>query len=675
MARKKKGSMDNELEMPLLPVQCDWRPPNLSDLPSWKNAKRVGFDLETKDPQLRELGPGVRRGGYIIGYSFAIEDGPGAYIPFRHFGGDNLDPDQAMNYLRDNAREFKGTLVGANLPYDLDYAAEAGATFDNVSWFRDVQIADPLIYELHMSYSLDAILERWGLPGKDEALLREAAQAYRVDAKSEMWQLPGRFAGVYGEADARKPLALLRRQERKIDDLKLQGVFDLESRLLPVLLKMRRRGVRIDQDRLDRIDKWALEQEGEACAKIRHLSGRAFGIGDVGKAAVLSPIFAEAGIELPQTETTEKESITKEILAGAQHPLADAVLHGRRMNKLRTTFVSSVRRYMVNGRLHGTLNQLRGQRDFEADGSKGAKFGRLSSSDPNLQQQPSRGDFAKEWRSIYLPEEGKLWASVDYSQQEPRMGVHFAVAAGWAGMIPDRAYKAACDMAERYRIDPTTDFHNAVVEATGNKVSRKDAKPLGLGRMYGMGAGTMCKNLGLPTSMAIYDTDKNCVVYSDEKPEEYRVVAVRAKSHPFESAGPEGREVLRKFDAAAPYLGALAKACQKRASDNGYIRTLSGRICHFPENTGGGRKDKFMWLHKALNRVVQGSSGDQMKKAMVDMDAAGIFLQLQIHDEVAISVENREEAERAAEIMGAAYDLYLPFACDIEIGPSWGEAK
>lgn len=674
-----------ELEYPLFPVLSDWRPPSISDLPSWESAKRIGIDIESRDEQLRVLGPGVRRDGKVIGVSFAIEDGPSFYLPMFHFGGDNVeDPAQALRYLHDNAKHFGGIIVGANIPYDLDYLAENKINFPIANWVRDVQVADPLIYELHQSYALEAIAQRWGLPGKSEDLLNEAARAHKCDPKGQMWKLPARYIGEYAEQDARLPLQILRRQERRIEELGLQKVYDLESKLTPVLLKMRRRGIRIDMDKLERIERWSIAEEQKALDTIHQYTKRRLGLGDVWKAAALSPILTEIGVKFTKKTEEGDDSLDKEVLGAINHPVASCTLRARKVNKLRTTFAASVRRFQTNGRIHATINQLRGQKNFEADGTKGAAFGRCSCDSPNLQQQPSHDEFAKEWRSIYLPEEGMLWAGADYSQQEPRMAIHFAIAAGPQLLKSQEAYDAAIEMARRYREDPATDFHNMVVGLTGGLVTRTQSKPIGLGKMYGMGGAKMCLSLGLPTSKAVWDGDESVVVYADEDPVKF--AAITAPSRQFSSipnrswvcAGAEGREIIARFDAAVPYVGKLAAACQDRAKLKGEIRTLYKRVCHFPEKPPQRRKgnnDKYDWIHTALNRVIQGSCGDQTKQSLVNLDEEGYFLQMQIHDEVTSSVETKEQAHRMGEVMENSVALNLPFRCEVKIGPTWGDAR
>lgn len=624
--------------LPAFTPDSDWSPPRVSDLPSWEGAKRVAYDIETRDPTLTTLGPGVRRDGYVIGLSFAIEDGPAAYLPLAHEPGGNLDAEQVWRYMRDQAKHFTGDIVGANLQYDLDYTAEHGAVFRRAKFFRDVQIAEPLIDDNQFTYALDTIAARRGLPGKSEDLLRAAAAAYGgLDAKKDMWRLPPSFVGPYAEQDARLPLALLRRQERDIDDQDLWSVYDLESRLLPVLVKMRRRGVRIDFDELDRVETQTVVEQKKCLREIFRQTGRKLGIEDMNKTAALAVILEGVGVELPLT-STGKKSVTAAVLAAVDHPVGALIRTAKQWDKLRNTFVSGRREHAIGDRVHPTFHQLRGPKPGrETEG--GARYGRLSCSDPNLQQEPKRGFLKKVWRKVYVPDKGGVWACLDFSQQEPRWLTHYAALLG----LPKA--EAARD---RYINDPTTDNHNMMSELTGLK--RDDAKELFLGRCYGMGGGKLCIKLGLPT--------------------EYR-------EHPrsgnrYLAAGPEGQAILDQFDDRAPYVRLLDYECRNRANRRGYIITAGGRRCRFPRHPSNRGYD---WVHLALNRLIQGSSGDQTKQAMVDADAAGFRLQLQVHDELDLTIHDRKEADDLAEIMRSATPCTVPHRVDIEIGPSWGEIE
>jgi len=653
--------------IPLFAPKMDWTAPNLGTLPAWKGAYRVGLDIETRDDLIRKFGIGARRGGYVVGVSFAIqwraEDDPAQaqafYLPIAHEGGGNLDREHALQYLKDQARDFRGQIVGANLSYDLDYLLELGIRF-TPSFFRDVQIAEPLLDENQMSYSLDNIAKRNGFIGKDEKQLKAAAKSFGVDPKGGLWRLPAGYVGPYAERDASLPLELIAKQEERIlkeaaldphDNGRFQHMYDLESRLLPVLLDMRRRGVRINQRHLGKVEARCVREEAASMGAFSEAVGRTVDPADLNRASITGPLLEDAlGVKLPRTEKSGAISVKVDVLRSFQgNPAVDALLRAKKYYKLRTTFVESIRNHMTDGRIHCTFRQLRGE---SASGDlAGAGPGRLSSASPNLQQQPARdpeiGDF---WRQLYLPDEGKEWACLDFSQQEPRWLIHFAELKG----LPK-----AKEAAEQYRRDPSTDNHTLMTRMIhGARVDSMDpkefkqmrtaAKTILLGMMYGMGGAKLCGQLGLPTRWM--ETNGGKMI---------------------EVAGPEGQDLIDKFNKGLPYVKMLAGTVEEAARKRGYIRTILGRRCRFPIGQGG--KPEF--TYKALNRLIQGSSADQTKKAMVDAADAGFELQLQVHDEFDLSIENHQQARDLAEIMRNAVPANVPFKVDIEIGPSWGEIK
>lgn len=623
----------------------DWQAPKLAELPSWASARRVSVDIETKDLELKKLGIGVRRGGHIVGVSFAIEDGPSAYLPIAHAGGGNLDRDHVLSYLRDQAACFRGNLVGANLQYDLDYLAEAGVEYRQVKFFRDVQVAEPLLDDLQISYSLDNIAARRGLPGKDEALLDAAAKEYGVDSKAGLWQLPAHLVGPYAEQDARLPLRLIQLQERLLESEELWPVYDLESRLLPVLLRMRRRGVRVSFDRLKQVSDWSEEREDQALSELSRLTGTQLGRSDTNRASVLVKLLEARGIRLPRTPPTEKfpegqPSVASAFLKTLTDPVGKQIVEAKKFRKLRDTFVASVRRYAIGDRIHTTFNQLRKPRESDEDEDNGARYGRVSVVDPNLQQQPARDpEIGPRWRSIYIPDHDQ-WVCLDYSQQEPRWMTHLAATLKTTGAEAAR---------QRYVSDPTTDNHQMMADLTG--LTRMAAKEIYLGLCYGMGGAKLARKLDLPTKWVVNSwTGKNQEV-----------------------AGDEAQAILDKFNAGAPFIRETAKLCQEAAESRGYVRTVGGRKCRFPL-APPGRKNRHDYTHKGLNRWVQGGSGDQTKTAMVEGDAAGYEIQLQVHDELDLST-TREAAEGLAEIMRECVPCTVPAKVDIECGPSWGECE
>lgn len=672
------------MQQPLFTPFSNWRPPSIDNLPNWSSAKRIAIDVETNDPTLRTLGPGVRRGGYIAGYSFAIEDSPHKhYIPLRHAGGDNMEnPDQALAYLRHQAKSFTGEIVGANLSYDLDYLFHSEVQFPNIKMYRDVQIAEPLIWEFARSFSLETICQKYLGIGKDEGILRDAAICYGIDPKKDLHLLPARFVGDYAEADAALPLLVLRRQEKEIEEQDLWRIYDMESQLLPVLVKMRQRGVRVSLDRLAQVEKWSKEQEQMALGEVEKLTEVRIPFNSVWQAAAIVPALQSIGCKIPVTPKTKKPSIDKAFLASIDHPVAVAIARARRVNKIRTTFCQSIRDHIIGDRIHATLHQLRTSSDDDQDGEgSGARFGRCSSSNPNLQQQPARDpEIGPMWRSVYIPEEGELWCSADFSSQEPRQAVHYATTVKLgnvkvrtpSGYVWVNADESAKEMAHRYNTDPSTDPHqqlaNMIVDRVATKDERKDAKIIFLGLSYGMGGAKLCRSLGYPTMQAVYSSLTKGTVAADS--EEGRL-AIAEGSRIYEAAGPQGQELLDKFDASVPFVRALSKVCQKAANKYGYIRTQAGRKCRFERDDAGNIVDG----HKGGNKLIQGSSADQTKQCLINLDKEGFFLQLQVHDEIIASVKNIAEAKRISQIMETTYTLAVPSIISLEVGPSWGEAK
>lgn len=664
--------------LPFFEPASDWRAPDLSTQPSWAGARRVAVDVETKDLDLSKMGPGVRRKGcWIAGYSFAIEDGPSHYVPLRHLGGGNVDAAQGLAYVREQAKHFKGDVCGAGLQYDLDFLEEEGVVFPAARSFRDVQVAAPLINELENSYSLEAIAQRAGIPGKDEGVLLGALAAYGFTGphpKRGIHALPARLVGPYGEQDSRLPLQLLAQQELEIEAQDLWRVYDLESRVLPILVAMRRRGVRVSLDRLEGVEIWARERQAEALEAVRRETGVSLAAAEVTLPEALARPLRAIGVE-PGRTRTGKVSVTAEFLAGIKHPVGDALRLAREMDKLRGTFCASIRRHAVvnpytgEARIHCTFNQLRKSRDedgaSDADGAEdteGAAYGRLSCTNPNLQQQPSpdRRAYGKLWRSIYLPDEGKLWGTHDYSQQEPKIAIHLAVLAARAGLLSRAARDAAEAALAMIKSDRNIDFHDmmtaiiygADVKARSDKDLykrlRNFCKQIFLGLSYGMGGAKLCRKLGLPTKV------------------------VEGKGgRMFEVAGDEGQAVIDKFNARVPFIRETAFLAQETARKRGYVVTLSGRRCRFPRDEQGNVD----WAHKAFNRADQGTAADQTKMGLVALEGAGHACQLQVHDEIDLSVTNDEESAEVGRIMEECCpELVFPSRVDREIGCSWGEA-
>jgi DNA polymerase I-like protein with 3'-5' exonuclease and polymerase domains len=411
------------LQTPLWEPELTWKATSVSQLPAWADAKRVCVDVECRDDYLHALGPGVRRDGYVCGVAFAIEDGPAHYLPIRHEGGGNLAPEHVWAYLREQAAAFCGEMVFNSAPYDLDYLWENKVEFTKASAHRDVQVAEPLLDELQKKYGLDAICARRGLVGKDENKLREHAKAWGIDPKTGLWRLHAGAVGNYAIGDVRAPLVLLRAQEKELEEQNLRETYDLESAVTPALVRMTRRGLRVDLDELDRVEAWAKERLNVCLERIHCLTG--VKIGSISNATEVAKALRKHGVEVPQKVHggTGKQmySVQKLWLQQQTDEVSKAIITGREFAKLLSTYVGGFRKHLVGNRLNPTFKQLVGASDEDEDGgdeegdSSGARFGRCSAKHPNVQAQMKRSkDIQKRFRKVLVADEGKEWISGDF---------------------------------------------------------------------------------------------------------------------------------------------------------------------------------------------------------------------------------------------------------------------
>jgi DNA polymerase I-like protein with 3'-5' exonuclease and polymerase domains len=554
-----------------------------------------------------------------------MEGGGAYYLPLRHTDG-NLAYGPAMGYLIHQTQHFTGDVVGANLQYDLDFLQEACILFDPKKViFRDIQIAESLLNEFRPSYALASLAVYYGMLPKDESLLTDVANLLGVDPKKGMSRLPAWAVANYAIRDVQLPLAIYREQEQRLHAEGLDETWAMECNLLPILLRMRRRGVAVNPRALDRIEVETNHTLARLAADISRETSYRFAAEGFQAPGAVKRILQHLG--------APTASIDKEAIAAVNHPVARLLEEGRKWTTMKNVFIASIRKHEVNGRIHPSFRQCRASHSSLDAFESGAAFGRLSCTDPNLQQQPSHGAVGKMWREVYVPDNGLRWHSADYSAQEPRLYTHFAAVAGIAG---------ADSFAQQWAANPRMDVHQAVADLCG--ITRGQAKIIGLGLAYGMGGAKLCQGLGLPT----VQRSANGIVR--------------------EVAGPEGTALIQQYNARFPFLRNLARLCTNAAERRGYVRILTGRKCRFKADDDGRRQQ----THKALNRLIQGSAASQMKLAMIAADRAGVSLQLQVHDELCASGTDAQ-ADTMRKCMEDAVKLRVPSVVDVASGMSWGE--
>jgi DNA polymerase I-like protein with 3'-5' exonuclease and polymerase domains len=613
-------------------------------LPSQLPAGLIGFDFETRDPDLKRLGPGWFPGGQgnIIGFSMAWRGPEGlvkAYWPLHHEGGGNVeDPERHIGWLGEQLKRPDITYVCHNAGYELGWCRRYG--LQPAVPFHDTWLMSVTLDDVRLNHSLGGLMRDELGERKQEDLLAAGARKLGVkvrDIKQHLWRLPAPYVATYGEVDAYGSLALAEIFLKKLADEHLEEAYERERRLVGVLVSMRRSGVRVDADRVGVLRTELLGREKDTQSAIKRLIG--FGV-DVWSADSIAKGFNEQGIT-DYPKSTKGASFTKEWLGEHPSELAKFVLLERRTNKLRTTFIEGVfMDHLVDGRIFPEINQVKRE-----DDSGGTDTGRMSYNSPNLQFLPARdGDSSQLVRGCIIPDDPRqVWISSDYSQQEPKLTVHFSELSRLQG---------ASGFGDRYRSDPTTDAHQLTADIAGweGKNGRSSAKILNLAIIYAQGEGTTCRKLGLPTTFEEW-TDRQGVVHTKEVP------------------GPEGREVIERYHAAFPFVRDFTDKVKSAVRGRGYVVTLGRRKRRFRRDEKG--QVWYSELRKALNHLIQGSAADQTKQAMIDCAEAGYLPKVQVHDELCFSeVPSAQSAIK--EIMEGALPLTVPSLVDIAVGPNWG---
>jgi Mesyanzhinovviridae DNA polymerase len=450
-----------------------WQPPR--ELPDLRRVDLISLDTETNDEGLRaDLGSSWPWGdGYICGISVAWrKDGEirAIYIPMRHPETDNFDPAQVYRWLKDLIASGV-RIVMMNGVYDFGWLrTEAGIGMPRSDRLEEVGALAALVDENQREYSLDAICQRCGLPGKDTALLENAVKGAgfvkgrkKIKVQSHIWQLPARYVGPYAEADAIATLEAYDVLTPIIDREGTRDAYRLEVDLLPMVLEMRRRGIRINQDATEQARDLILSRRDAALAELSGQHGAVVGMDEINGRKWKVATFDHYGIVSPNKTAKGAPSFKAGKMGWmTKHPhwlprlIATASKYDAAGNKF---LEGHILNHIVNGRIYAEIHP------FRADDG-GAKSLRFSYSDPPLQQMPSRDEeLAPIIRGVFLPEDDEVWAKPDVSQQEFRFVVHRAVQHGLPG---------AHEAAEAYRNDPDADFHQIAAEIT--ELFRSDAK-------------------------------------------------------------------------------------------------------------------------------------------------------------------------------------------------------
>jgi DNA polymerase I-like protein with 3'-5' exonuclease and polymerase domains len=614
----------------------------MTDLfPSLRGHGPIAIDLETRDEELKKRGPGYHRPNcYIVGVAVATAHHR-HYYPVAHESGENLDRGKVFKWLQAQLHDTKQEKVFANSLYDLGFLAKA----DVHVWgpIRDVQVAEPLLDENQLSYSLDRTLKRYGYEGKNDEQMEDWIKAKfgKKNPKNNIWRAPVDIVAPYAIGDVVPLLSLYADQKKKLEEQNLWRLFEMESRLLPMLLAMRMRGVRVDLKKAERLRDKFIRDKLEVEQKARRLAGRDV---QIWAAASIGEAFDALGLEYPRTPKTNAPSFTKGFLKDCPHGIAQLIVEARRLDKMVNAFLEgAILNSHVKGRVYTQFHSMKG------DGG-GTVTGRFSSSGPNLQQIPIRTADGKLIRSMFIPDAGKRWFKSDFSQIEFRLLAHDAACAGLPG---------AAAVVEQFKTDPSTDYHRVIAEMAG--ISRDEAKTINFGLAYGEGAEKLARALGLSL------------------------------------AG--GEAFLKSYHRLVPFMRPLSGFFMAQANRRGWIETLMRRRRRFDtwELTKWvkGKKESIFspvrrpgwrraFTYAALNARVQGSAADVMKTAMINVWDSGVINaigvpQLTVHDELDGSYPDtkigREALVEMKRIQENCVKLLLPLKVDLKTGNNWGELE
>ena len=616
------------MQIPLFKPQTEWLPPE--NFPDLSKYDEIAIDLETKDPDLMKMGSGSVVGkGDVVGIAVAVAGWSG-YYPIAHEGGGNMSRAKVLKWFQ-GVLDTPADKIFHNAMYDVCWIQALGLSVSGK--IVDTMIASALVDENQMRYDLNNCSKRYTGKGKNETELYEAAKSWGVDPKAEMYKLPALYVGAYAEKDAEITLELWQELKKEILHQDIQSIFDLETELFPCLVAMKFRGVRVDVQKAHTMKQELASQEATLIQAVKKDTGIDT---QIWAARSIAQVFDKLKLDYDRTEKTSAPSFTKNFLQNHPHPTVKLIAQAREINKAHTTFIDTILKHSHKGRIHADINQLRSD-------NGGTVTGRFSYSNPNLQQIPARNkDLGPRIRALFVPEEGHTWGCFDYSQQEPRLVVHYATLQNLYGVD---------EVLEAYR-EGDADFHNIVADMA--EIPRSQAKTINLGLFYGMGKNKLQAELGV----------------SKDKAE----------------------ELFKKYHTKVPFVKQLMDNVSQRAQDSGKIRTLLGRLCRFhlwePNSFGihkalpheealreHGPGIKRAYTYKSLNKLIQGSAADMTKKAMINLYKEGIIPHIQVHDELDISVESDKQAKRIVEIMESAVELEVPNKVDYESGFNWGNIK
>ena len=643
-----------------------------------KGIDTVAVDIETYDPNLKTKGLGaIRNDGFICGIAVATEKDT-AYFPLQHSDTD-IDPER-INKIWDvlNEKIFQNeniTKVFHNAMYDVCWIRSVTGKMMKGK-IVDTMIAASVIDENRFRYSLDSLSKDYLNDSKYKYDLQQKTLEWSggtvKDPMTNMHKLPASIVKEYAKQDVDLTFKLWNLFNKKIDEVlytkddgeqkTCRQIFELETELFLCLVDMKFKGVRIDVEKATAFGKHLKKRRDQIVKAIESITTIKV---DIWAAASIKNLLDHLCIkDYKVTPKSKMPQLPKDYLKTHNNKCLRMIAKAREYDKAVNTFIDGLLGYVHEGRIHADINQIRSD-------SGGTVTGRFSMSNPNLQQIPSKGFIGKKMRELFIPDEGYKWGSFDYSQQEPRIVVHYAIKLGLPGTET---------LQEEFDKDDA-DFHQIVAEMAN--ISRKQAKTINLGLFYGMGKIKLQKELGLDQSKAralfneyhsrvpfVRDLSQQLIQFAKENRLLFTLHDRFCRFDKWETTNKEWNPEINRFNEVPLYTEAQAREAFK-----------GEMLDKFKENKiDPNYMDYFnryytpAFTYKALNRLIQGSAADMTKKAMVDLYEKGIIPHIQIHDELCFSTTDHE-SEMIRETMEQTIPLEVKNKVDYESGPNWGTIK
>ena len=643
-----------------------------------KGIDTVAIDIETYDPNLKTKGSGaIRRDGFICGIAVATGNDL-AYFPLRHSDTD-IDYERInkiWQVLNDKIFQNENiTKVFHNAMYDVCWIrAVTGMMIKGR--IVDTMIAASVIDENRFRYSLDALSKDYLNEEKYKYDLQQKTLEWSggtvKDPMTNMHKLPASIVKEYAKQDVNLTYKLWKLFDKKIDEVlytkddgeqkTCRQIFELETKLFLCLVDMKFKGVRIDRSKAILFGRHLKKRRDQIIKAIENITTVKV---DIWAAASIKKLLDHLCIkDYKVTPKSKMPQLPKNYLKTHSNKCLRMIAKAREYDKAVNTFIDGLLEYVHEGRIHADINQIRSD-------TGGTVTGRFSMSNPNLQQIPAKGYIGAKMRELFIPEEGHKWGSFDYSQQEPRIVVHYAIKLGLPGTE---------NLQEEFNRDDA-DFHQIVADMAN--ISRKQAKTINLGLFYGMGKIKLQKELGLDQRQAkelfneyhsrvpfVRQLSQELITFAKENKLLFTLHDRFCRFDKWETTNKEWNPEINRFNEVPLYTKEQAmEAFKAEMLDKYKENKIDPNYMDYFE-----RYYTPAFTYKALNRLIQGSAADMTKKAMVDLYEKGIVPHIQIHDELCFSITDHEP-ELIKDIMEQTIPLEVKNKVDFESGPNWGTIK